>query len=427
LIVVRRRWLVHRVGTLAGGRVAAAAISAAWLLVAARRLPLETYGDLLLLLGLGLLLFVVNDFGLPLALTDTVARQPDVARSALMAVLARRLGLGFLSAVLVVLAYVAASGSPDLVAAGIFCVSVVATAVYSTAAAVFRASGRVRAEATNEVATRVFVIVVGSWWLTHGGALRAAVGVYAIADLASAVVLTAMAFRATAGATEPVDTGRFALRHMAPVAVATGLGVLYFRVDLWLLALLRGPGDVALYGSAYRVLDGLLLIATAVAALSVTAVARADAGQQRRVIGRLVKLSLLVTVPFAAIGVVFARPIMQALFGAQYGQATGLLRLLLLAAVPSAVVIVVAPLAFLRGRAAAVRAFLVMLVADVGLNMALIPAMGPTGSALATLACQAVLAGWLWRSVLSWPPLAGDPRAIDLEAEMVPGVVVVAM
>lgn len=425
--MVRRRWLVHRVGTLAGGRVAAAAISAAWLLVAARRLPMVTYGDLLLLLGLGLLLFVVNDFGLPLALTDTVARQPNVARSALVAVLARRLGLGFLSAVLVVLAYVAASGSPDLVAAGVFCVSVLATAVYSTAAAVFRASGRVRAEATNEVVSRVFVIVAGSWWLTHGGGLRAAVAVYAIADLTSAVVLTAMALRATAGAVEPVDTGRFALGHMAPVAVATGLGVLYFRVDLWLLALLRGAGDVARYGSAYRVLDGLLLIATAVAALSVTAVVRADAGQQRRVIGRLVKLSLLVTAPFAAIGVVFARPVMGVLFGAQYGQAAGLLRLLLLAAVPSAVVIVVAPLAFLRGRAAAVRGFLVMLVADVGLNLALIPAMGPMGSALATLVCQVVLAGWLWWSVLRWSALPAGSGPVDPEAELAPSVVAVAM
>ncbi len=406
--------------------MAAASISAAWLLVAARRLPLQTYGDLLLLLGLGLLLFVVNDFGLPLALTDTVARDPNLARSALTAVLARRLALGLLSAVLMVLAYVAASERPDLVAAGIFCISVVSTAVYSTAAAVFRASGRVRAESANEVVSRVFVIVAGSWWLTHGGGLRAAVGVYAIADALSAVILTLMAWRLTVGAVARVDSRLFALRHMAPVALATGLGVLYFRIDLWLLALLRGSGDVALYGSAYRVLDGLLLIATAVAALSVTAVARADTDRQAQVIGRLVRLSLMVTVPLAAAGVLFARPAMQLLFGAQYGQAAGLLRILLAAAVPSAVVIVVAPLAFLRGRAAAVRGFFVILVADVGLNLALIPAMGPSGSALATLVCQVVLAGWLWRSVLRWPA-APDAGPFDPEAEIAPSVVAIAM
>ncbi|MDQ6798832.1 MAG: oligosaccharide flippase family protein, partial [Actinomycetota bacterium] len=297
--MARRRWLVRRVGTLAGGKFVAAAISAAWLLVAARRLPLQTYGDFLLLLGLGMLLFVVNDFGLPLALTDTVARAPNLARTALKAVLVRRLGLGVLSAALVVLAYGAASSSPDLVAVGIVCVSVVSTAVYSTASAVFRASGGVRTEAANEVVSRVFVIVVGSWWLMHGGGLRAAVGVYAMVDLASAIILTAIAWRITRGAVGPVDAGHFALGRMAPVALATGLGVLYYRVDLWLLALLRGPADVALYGSAYRVLDGLLLAAGAVAALSVTAVARADEDQQGRVIGRLVKLSLLVTIPLA--------------------------------------------------------------------------------------------------------------------------------
>jgi len=95
--------------------------------------------------------------------------------------------------------------------------------------------------------------------------------------------------------------------------------------------------------------------------------------------------------------------------------------------VPSAVVIVVAPLAFLRGRAAAVRGFLVMLVADVGLNLALIPAMGPMGSALATLVCQVVLAGWLWWSVLRWPSLPAGSGPVDPEAEFAPSAVAVAM
>lgn len=420
LKVVRRRWLVSRVGTLAGGRVAAAALSAAWLVVAARRLALETYGDLLLLLGLGLLLFVVNDFGLPLTLTDEIARDPGAARTAFVTVLYRRVGLGLLSAVLVFLAYVAASNQPDLVAAGIFCISVVSTAVYSTATAVFRGSGRVRAEAANEVVSRVFVIIAGSWWLTHGGGLRAAVGVYALADAASAVILTAMAWHGTAGTDGPVDARRFALARMIPLALATGLGVLYYRVDLWLLALLGGARDVALYGSAYRVLDGLLLGATAVAALSVPAIARTRTDQQRTVLGRLVRLSLMVTVPLALAGVIGAGPIIRVLFGPRYAEAAGLLRLLLVAAVPSAVVIVVAPLAFLRGRAAAVRCFVVMLVADVGLNLALIPAMGPTGAALATLACQVVLASWLWRSVLRWPGAVDGAPAVDEPAAATP-------
>ncbi|MDQ6796400.1 MAG: hypothetical protein M3011_00005, partial [Actinomycetota bacterium] len=134
----------------------------------------------------------------------------------------------------------------------------------------------------------------------------------------------------------------------------------------------------------------------------------------------------LVTIPLALAGVLFARPAMQVLFGAQFGQAAGLLRLLLVAAVPSAVVIVVAPLAFLRGRAVAVRGFLVMLVADVGLNLALIPAMGSAGSALATLACQVVLAGWLWRTVLRLPPVTAGVSLTAVAPEMKPGVTAIA-
>jgi len=306
--------------------------------------------------------------------------------------------------------------APDLVAAGIFSVSVVSTAVYSTASAVFRASSRVRAESANDLVSRVFVILAGSWWLTHGGGLRAAVGVYAIADATSAIVLIGVAWRVTAGSVGSIGRGQFALRRMAPVAVATGIGVLYFRLDLWLLALLRGPRDVAMYGSAYRVLDGVLLAAAAIAALSVPAVARVGADQQRRVIGRLVGLSLALTVPFAVGGVIFAHPMIRVLFGARYEAAAGLLRLLLVAAVPSAVVTVVAPLALLRARGPAVRGFTVTLVTNVGLNLVLIPMMGPTGAAVATLACQAALAAWLWHSVLGWPGGAGGEPASVLPA-----------
>jgi O-antigen/teichoic acid export membrane protein len=324
-------------------------------------------------------------------------------------VLRRRLALALLSALLVAGAYLVSSGHPDLVALATFCVSVVATAIYSTAAAVFRGHGRVRVEAVNEVVSRVFVLALGTWWLYHGGGLRAAVAVYAMADAASAVVLSVLAWRTTAGRRRPVDAGRFAAGRMVPVALATGLGVLYYRVDLWLLALLRGSRDVALYGSTYRVLDGILLGASAIAALSVTATVRAADADRRRVVGRLVGLSVLVTAPIALLGLVGAPQVMRVLFGARYAGAGPLLRLLLIAAVPSAVVTVVAPLAFLWGRSTTVKGYLWFLALDLALNLALIPAMGPAGAALATLFCQVLLALWLWCSVLRWVPAPGAP------------------
>ncbi|HEX3393790.1 MAG TPA: polysaccharide biosynthesis C-terminal domain-containing protein, partial [Acidimicrobiales bacterium] len=235
----------------------------------------------------------------------------------------------------------------------------------------------------------------------------------ALADAGSAVIMTAMVWHVTAGSTRPVETGRFVLARMGPLGLATGLVVIYYRVDLWLLALLRGTGDVARYGSAYRVLDGVLLAAAAVATLSVPAVARAAAGDQQRIVKRLVLLSLVITLPLTLVGLVGAAPIMGGLFGARYAQASGLLRLLLVAAVPSAVVTVLAPLAVLRGRGTTVRGLVVALVADVGLNLALVPSLGAAGAAWATLACQAVLAAWLLYSVLRWSTPGGPTPSFD--------------
>src|SRR5207248_395262 len=117
---------------------------------------------------------------------------------------------------------------------------------------------------------------------------------YAVADVISAIGLSLAAIRPTAGCTTAVDRHEFSLRRAAPVAASSLVGTLYYRVDVWLLSLLVGPAPVAVYASGYRICDGLLLPANAIATVSIPSTARLKPSQQRR---RLLKLSLLVLAP----------------------------------------------------------------------------------------------------------------------------------
>jgi O-antigen/teichoic acid export membrane protein len=372
------------------------------MVVAARRLALADFGDLVLLLGLGSLFLVVNDFGLPLALTDAVARRPEIGRRALAATLWRRLGLGLLSAALVTVTYMTAAEDRDWILPATFAVSILATTVYTSAAAYFRAVGRVRGESLNEVVSRLFVLCAGAWWLLHGGGLRAAVVVYAVADVASAITLGCSAWRGTSGATVHSDCRSLTLRRVYPIALAATIGVLYYRVDLWMVAVFRGSADVARYASACRVVEALLLGAAAVAAFTVPATAALAPVERRARLSRLVALGLALTLPFAAVIAGAGGTGMRLVFGDAYAGTGGLLRILTLGAIPGAVVTVLGPLAFLQGRSRAARAFGAVLVLDVTLNVALLPVIGVQAAAWSTLICQSVLAVLLWRSMGRW-------------------------
>ena len=115
---------------------------------------------------------------------------------------------------------------------------------------------RYRPEALNEVISRVGVLVLGWLVLSNGGGLLAAVVVYAVADLSSLVVLSYVARRSVAPTNDGIDLASLRIRANLHLTTGRVLGAAYARLDTWLMALLRGPADTALYGAPYRLLEG---------------------------------------------------------------------------------------------------------------------------------------------------------------------------
>lgn len=395
-IQVARRWLrsyvLRQVALLSLGRVAAGLVSAAWMIIAARRLSVGAFGDLALLLSLGLIFSSLSDFGFTALLSDVVARQPGAARDAFVRTVRSRMPMGAAGALGVGAAYLLAARDDRLIIPLIFAVSMIATTVYGSATAVFRAMGRVGAEAANEVASRLFVLAAGAWLLFHGGGLLGAVTTYALADGMSALVLGGLALAKTAGARDSLGPGELAFRRALPLAVAGWLATLYYRVDVYILALMAGSQAVGLYASCYRIFEGLLLPATAISALAVPLTAGIDHFEVRKRLRKLSLLGLVVTVPVGVLVAANAGRSLRFLLGPQYGSAGNLLVVLLLGLIPSVLVGIFGTRATLLNGRAVARGLGCCLTLDVVLNVVAVPRYGAYAAAWATTISQTALA-----------------------------------
>ncbi|HEY8216710.1 MAG TPA: oligosaccharide flippase family protein [Acidimicrobiia bacterium] len=380
---------VRRVATLGGGRFVAAGISALWLVVAARQLPVEQFGDLAALLAIGTILAAVSDLGYPFLVSHAVAEAGSISETTLRFVIRRRIPVGVAVAVVTSALYLVVASDDSLAIPLLYGVSLLATVVYSSVSAALRGLHRYRPEALNEVLSRIGVLALGWLLLVSGGGLPAAVGVYAAADLASLVFLTRVARRCVVKTDDGIDLDGLRLRANLHLTTGRVFASAYARLDTWLMALLRGSANAALYGAPYRLLDGLLLIPRAAGAVVVPHFGTRSAARDLR------RTALLTAVAMAIVAaplVAFSASIMTAVFGERYAASADAFAVLAASSVPGAVVVVLLPLAALRAPRAAAWIMGGALAVNTALNLALIPRFGPVGAASTTLGCQVVLA-----------------------------------
>jgi O-antigen/teichoic acid export membrane protein len=131
-----------------------------------------------------------------------------------------------------------------------------------------------------------------------------------------------------------------------------------------------------------------------VGSLSIPHTAGFEPGELRRRLLRLTLLAMVLTAPIAVGALVFAEPLLEGLFGNEYAAGAPALRVLAIAALPSAVVLALLTPVALRS-ARAVAALGVALVANLAANLIVIPEHGGLGAAWTTLGCQLLLAVWL--------------------------------
>jgi O-antigen/teichoic acid export membrane protein len=372
------------------------AFTAVLTLLLVRLLSPAGYGTFTLALAIGAVLMLVADLGISSSAARFVAERRGDA-GAVAGVLSSALWLKLAVSGAVSLALFASAGPIARVYgedALVWCLRWIAVAIFGQSVmllfvlafvALARSSsnlGVVLAESAVETAATVGFVLLGAG--AAGAALGRAVGYAAGAAIGLAVAVrmlgrTAVALRGSRG-----DLKRRIVRYAGAIALVDWLYTALAYADAILIGLLLDAAAVGLFQAPMRLIPFLLYPALAIAYGVAPRLARHE--RERPDVGAFVRaLRLLVVVHCALLAplVVWAEPIVQLLFGSDYGDSADALRAL----APYVFLAGLAPLAsatanFIGAARSRVPIAAAALVANVGVNLVLIPRIGIVGAAI---------------------------------------------
>jgi O-antigen/teichoic acid export membrane protein len=260
-------------------------------------------------------------------------------------------------------------------------------------AIVFQATMRLHLAAMVELvgsASGLLLVVVATEADLGYSALIAAVAVAACVSTLTAFALASRLMRLRPRFIRSEVRGLLAAS--LPVALFSLLGILHFRIDTVLLSLLKSLDDVGTYSAAYRFPEQVLFVpALFIAAVYplLAAYAARDDPQLGHMVNRSLAFLLLIGFPLAAATAMLAPNIVDLVAGSSFEDAVGPLRVLTLATVFLFVNTLFSSLLIVfdeqRGLASVIG---VALLANIGLNLLLIPPFGPIGAATATVVTE---------------------------------------
>lgn len=370
-----------------------------WLVVVARYLGEGRFGTLNLALTLCGLFGLFVELGFSPVMTRAVARDPSLGDAYLANVLGLRLLL--------------AAGAVPLMLAVSFLVGgnratlpiflIIAPTMLTAASAaipnsLFVARERMIPPAVIQTVAKVLAVAAGLLLVRRGVGLTG----IALVFLLEGILHTTIGFAGAArilGLHVRVRLDRAfcrrLLRESAPFAFTLALGLVYFKVDVVMLSIMKGNVAVGRYSAAFRLLEGLVYLSAAFAGALFPTLARlktTSTEQLRVTTHRAVDAVTAIALPAAVAIAMLAGPIIQLLYGPEYAESVPALRWI------GGALFFVFAANFLGSVLGAVdlqgwtfRATLVGVVLNVSLNLWLIPRMAHVGAAIATLATQAAV------------------------------------
>ena len=414
------RRFARNVGTLLVGQVLRVPITALYFVLATRALGVESFGRLT---AVGALIMIAAPFsamGSSALIVKYGATEPQTTRHWLGAALTLSLiGAVVVGALLLVLSPLLIPVGTDLaIVAGLVLAEFVCARSADLASAVFVAREemhvtafcQVLVPALRLVAAGVLVLSptpvgLGSW-----------VSALVVSSALSGLICLALAVRAVGRPVLGLTRFRGHWREAALFSVGIGVQTAHNDIDKVMLGKLDGPAGAGIYGAAYRVVDTAWLPVRAMLGAAWPRLFRhAREGRSellpfvRAVAGPSVLYSVVVMA-----AMITGAGLLVPLLGESYAESVPLLRVL-------AVVVLLRCLHYLPadvltgiGRQGVRTTIQVtVLVANVLLNLWLIPRFGVWGAAWSTLVCEALLALSLWVALA----LAVRRPAADLELD----------
>jgi O-antigen/teichoic acid export membrane protein len=374
-------------------RAVSGVVATAWLGIAAHQLSVYQFGQVTLVLSLGSLVSIGTDLGIPLALSKVACDHKELDHDAVWRAVTIRVVAGLVAGAVLVALWANTGQAQRWWLAGLYSISVVVTPVGGSFLALLRGRAIGIVEAVYNVLSKLALLGVGVLTLAAGWRPSGVIAAFVLVDLLSALALPVVSSRrlTLTDTPDPLQRAELRLRATLPLSAAGILGTAYERIDIWLIALLKGSTSVAVYVAAYKLYDTVLLPATAIASSAVAA-AGPDLEAHARPVGRRLAIrATVVAAPIALVVALISPVLLRAAFGGHYGTASSAVAILMVASLPGAALAAITPIALLCRRELIVKWTVAGLVGNVVANLLLVPAVGIRGAALAFLITDTVL------------------------------------
>jgi O-antigen/teichoic acid export membrane protein len=399
--VATARQIAWNTASQVAARVAAMAIGLATLVVVTRYLGVRAYGDLVAITVYVSVFGVFFDLGISTIVVRQLAQRQATPGELIGKVLTLRLALAVVVAAVAGLLTFAIYGGHEhhqlRLGMVIGLPIILASAVSSTVSTYFQAELKMARLAALEVGTQLFSLALVVLLVALDEGFYAIVAATVSATVFNALIaLVLFRFLVPLRLQVDVTLWRRLFVQALPIGVALVLNVIYFRLDAFLLSVLKGPRDVGIYGIAFRFSEMLtpfpLFFVSSVFPVMATAVAAHNLEQLGWITQRAFDVLLLAAVPVVLGTIAIAPQIVRLVAGTDFSDAELPLRIVIFGTGVSflATLFGYVLVALDRQRNGVWLSLLTLLV-NLGLNLALIPPYGYVAAAAAASGTDTLL------------------------------------
>lgn len=399
-------------------------IRALVVIYAARKLGVEGWGAFSYVVGIAAFLTIFSDIGLTQLISREASRNPDERKKYLATAFFIKLALLIvLIPIFLAVAPFLATNKEILLLLPLVVLITVFDALRDLSMGMVRALERMEIEAAVNVFTNISIAVFGFLFLY----LNPTTYLFAIAY----IIGTGLGFGASVIALRKYFWGflknfsRSSVKPMVASALPFGLlglmGVVMINTDIIMVNWFEGVAAVGLYAAAQKIITVLYIIPGLLATSAFPTMSRlalTDGRRFKEVLEKTLRILTIAFLPLTAGGVVLAGPIMDFIFGIQYGEATEAFRILILTLPSIFVSMAFGNTVFAYNGEKKFIAYSAMgTIGNVVFNALLIPVFGIEGAALSTVINQFVITVYLWvqtKKIVSfsflphvWKPLIG--------------------
>ena len=385
---------------------ASAVMLVALTMIAGRWLPASEYGKFSFALALATIVETLMDIGLGPVTVRTVARNGEGAGTLFRHVLGLKIAWGALGLIALLIAAPLMRGDPTVIrACYLLGISSTIRSYLLSARGLLQGLNRFDLEAITVVADRLLLLVLGVLALVGGYGIYGLSLAFVLARLLMFAIVTLIVKRVTGSARPTYD--RAVWMELQTAALPLGFFLitltLYTYIDTVILGIMRTDAETGWYAASYRVYEGLMYAPSALATVLTPRFSQlfvSDPKGLRSMFQRSLLGSAAMALVVGGAAVVLAHPMMMLFYGPAYEPAVPPLQVLAGGSifVYCAWIIQAAAISSnLDRRLVATTA--IGLVTNVTLNILLIPRLGITGSAWATVVAEAVTATLLFVQV----------------------------